>query len=165
MLKPDSVNVASLHAVDAGDDAEQVIVVANFLAAKLERAGRKIVIIFREAILHGARKQGLVARGGDLLIVGQAGRVVVSGVYHAERVRLGGHQFGEFRLAAGKRLGHHHRHVVSRFGDDGADRVFHGDGLAGFKPSLDGACAAEWAEAGNSADNLILPASSRSNSK
>ena len=35
----------------------------------------------------------------------------------------------------------------------------------GLSPSLDGACAAAWADTGISVDILILPASSRSNSR
>ncbi len=74
----------------------------------------------------------------SLLVVGQAGGVVVGGVVHAERMRLGGHQLGEFGFIAGKRFGHHHRHVVGRFGHDGADRGSNFDALARLQAQLGG---------------------------
>ena len=61
---------------------------------------------------------------------------MVAGMVHAERMRLGGHQPGEFRLVAAQRLGHDHRHVIGRFGDDGADRGFHLDALTRLQAEL-----------------------------
>ena len=67
--------VAGLDAVDAFDLAEQVIVVADRLAVIDEGRRREIVVVAREALLDGAAEQRLVARRGDLLVVGQAGGI------------------------------------------------------------------------------------------
>jgi len=124
------VDIAGLHAVDAVDAAEQVIVIAHHLAVERESPGGEIVIVFRKAFLDGAAKQSLIARGGDLLILGQAGRVAIGCVLHTDCVRLGGHQPGEFWFIAGQGFGDDDRHVVGRFSDDGADRGFDVDALA-----------------------------------
>ena len=130
------VDIAGLHAVDAGDAAEQVIVIAQRLAAVLERPRGEIGEVVRKAVLDGAGEDRLVARGGDLQIVGQAGGVVIIRMRHAERTRLGGHQFGEFLFAAAERLGNDHSYVIGRLGDDGADRGFHRDRFAGLEAKL-----------------------------
>ena len=124
------VDVAGLHAVDAGNAAEQVIVVAHLSAVVGERARAEVVVVIRKAILDGAGENSHVARRGDLVIVGQTGRVAIDRVRHAERPSLGGHQLGKVILGTAERFGDDDRYVVGRLGDDGADRGFHGDGLA-----------------------------------
>ena len=130
------VDIAGLDAVDTVDTAEQVIVVTHHFAAKREGPGRKIAVVFGKAILDRAAEKGHVARRGDLLVVGQSRGVAVDGVHHAELTGLGGHQLGKFCFVAGERFGNDRRHVVCRLGDDGADRGFHLDRLAGLEPEL-----------------------------
>ena len=64
------VDVAGLDAVDAFDLAEQMIVIAHRLAAEIERARREVAVVGREALEDGAAEQRLIARGGELLVVG-----------------------------------------------------------------------------------------------
>ena len=136
------------------------------LAAEREGAGGKITVVLRKAILDGAAEDGHVARGGDLLVVGQAGGVAIDRVRHAERARLGRHQLGELLLAAAERLGDDHRDVIGRLGDDGADRGLDRDGLAGLEAELGGRLRPRHAARRViSVLSLILPASSRSNSR
>ena len=94
--------------------------------------------VFREAVLDRAAEHRLVARGGDLLVVRQAGGVVVIGVHHAECARLAVIMPREVALAAAERFGHHHRDVVGRLGDDGLDGVLDLDRLAGPQAELGG---------------------------
>ena len=63
-----------------------------------ERSRREIFVIVRKPFLDRAPEQRLVVRGGDLIVVRQAGRVHVGGAAHAERMRLLRHQLGEARL-------------------------------------------------------------------
>ena len=130
------MDVAGLDAVDAGNAAEQMIVVAHLLAAELESPRGEVAVILWKAVVDGSPDDGLVARGGDLLVVGQAGGVVIGGVRHAERARLGGHQPGEIGFISGKGFGHDDRHVVGRLGDDGADGGLDPDRLARLEPQL-----------------------------
>lgn len=122
--------VAGLDAVHALDTAEQVIVVADLLAAPGERRGREIAIVAREALLDGAAERGLVARGRHLLVVGKAVGVAVDGLVHAKRARLAGHHRGEIVLVAADRFGDHNGSVVRGAGDETLDRVLDADGLA-----------------------------------
>ncbi len=159
-------DIAGLHAVDAGHAPEQVVVVAHRPPVPDEAADREEMEILRETVLQGAGEDGLVARRGDLPVVGQAGGVVVVGVHHAERARLGRHHPAEGGFAAAAhRFGHHHRHVVGGLGHDGLDGVLDLDVSPGLSPSLEGACAAAWADTSSGVDILILPAASRSNSR
>ena len=123
------IDVAGLDAVHAFDASKQAIVVADRVAAEGERAGREIGIIAREAFLDGAPEGRLIARGGDLVVVGQAGGVLVDGAAHAERLRLARHQPRELLLVSGDVLRQHDGGVVGRAGDDAFDRVLDLDGL------------------------------------
>ena len=76
-IEAGGAGVAGLDAVDAFDVAEQVIVVADRLAVIVERRGREVAIVARETILDGAAKRRLIARGGDLIVIGQAGGVAI----------------------------------------------------------------------------------------
>ena len=67
--------VAGLDAIDALDAAEQVVMVADGLAVVVEGLGREVAVIARKAVLDRAAEDRLVARGGDLLVIGQAGGV------------------------------------------------------------------------------------------
>ena len=113
-----------------------MIVVAHRLAAEIERARGEVAIVAREAVEDGAAEQSLIARGGDLLIVRQARRVVIGRALHAERAGLRGHQFREARLVTAERFGDDHRDVVGRLGDDGADRGFDLDRFARLETQL-----------------------------
>ncbi len=130
------VDVAGLDAVDALDLSEQVIVVGDRLATEGERADREIFVIAREAFLDGAAERGLVARGGDLVVVGQAGGVLVDGVIHAERLRPARHQPGEIVLTARDRLRNHDGGVVGRTRDHALDRVFDRERASGLETKL-----------------------------
>ena len=130
-----------------------------------ELLGREVSVVARKPFLDRAPEQRLVARGGDLIVVRQAGRVDVGGAAHAQRVGLLRHQLGELVLVAAEIFGDGHRGVVRRLGDHRLDRVFDGDGLAGLEPSFVGACSAACSETLSGVSSLILPASSRSNSR
>ena len=82
---------AGLDSVDAGDAAEQMVVVAHAVAVPHEMADREEVEVLRETILQRAGEDGLVARGGELAVVRQARGVVVIRVHHAKGFGLGGH--------------------------------------------------------------------------
>ena len=112
-----------LDAVDALDAAEQLVVIADRLAAIVEAVGREVPVVAREAVLDGAAERGLIARRGDLLGIGQAVRVAIGRAVHAERARLARHQLGELVDVAGDRFGDHHRGVVGRAGDEALDCV------------------------------------------
>ena len=135
-IESGGVDVAGLDAVDALDLSEQVIVVGDRLATEGESADREIFVIAREAFLDGAAERGLVARGGDLVVVGQAGGVLVDGVIHAERLRLARHQPGEIVLAARDRLRDHDGGVVGRTRDHALDRVFDRERASGLETKL-----------------------------
>ena len=128
--------IAGLDAVHAFDLAEQAVVVAHRNAAPFEGAGREVAIIFRVAVLDRHREQGLVAGGGDLIVVRQAGGVLVNRAAHAERARLARHRPGEFLFAAGKRLGNHDGGVVRRFCDQRLDGIFDRQRLPGLEAEL-----------------------------
>ena len=76
-IEAGSAGVTGLDAVDAFDIAEQAVVVADRLAAIIEHAGREVTVVAREAILDRAAERRLIARGGDLFIVGQAVGVAI----------------------------------------------------------------------------------------
>ncbi len=84
-IEAGGAGVAGLDAVDAVDAAEQVIVVADHLAVVVELVRREIVEVFGKALLQRAAEHGQVARGGDLLVVGQARGVAIDRARHAER--------------------------------------------------------------------------------
>ena len=65
-------NITRLDAVDAVNGAKQMIVVSDRFAAVIERPRREIVIVIRKAILNGTAENSLIARGCDLLGLGQA---------------------------------------------------------------------------------------------
>ena len=69
---------------------------------------------------------------GDLLVVGQPGRVLVDGARHAECFRLARHEFCEFFFVLGDILGDHNRYIVGRTCDHGLDRGLSVDGLLRF---------------------------------
>ncbi|MHC2405926.1 hypothetical protein ACVMGC_010470 [Bradyrhizobium barranii subsp. barranii] len=135
-MKPEARGVAGLDAVDALDAAEQVVMVADRLSAPIERRGREITVVAREALLDGAAERGLVARGRDLLVVGKAVGVAVDRLGHAERARLARHHRGEVVLVAGDRFRDHHSCVIGGAGDETLDRVLDADGLAGTQVQL-----------------------------
>src|SRR5436305_1004370 len=82
---------AALDASDAFEVAERAIVVADRLAAIIEHGGREITVVARIAILDRAAERSLIARRGQLFVVGQAGGVAIGGLAHAERPRLARH--------------------------------------------------------------------------
>jgi hypothetical protein len=123
-------DVASFDAVHALDLAEQAIVVAHRVAAIGEAVGREIAVVAREALLDRAAERDLVARGGDLVLVGQARRIGIDGAAHAERARLAGHQLSELLLGAADRLGDHHGRVIGRLRHQALDRILDLEGLA-----------------------------------
>src|SRR5215475_650372 len=89
------VNEPGLDAVNPFDSAEQMIVIGNLVTVPRERSRREIAIVARKALLNGASEHGLVARAGHLLVIGQAGRVAINGLAHAECARLLGHDLRE----------------------------------------------------------------------
>ena len=129
-IESGGAGVAGLDAVDALHPAEQVIVIADLLAVPGEGRGREIAVVAREALLDGAAEQRLVARGGDLVVVGQSRRVEIGRAAHAERARLAGHHLGEGLLVAADRFRDHDGGVVRRARDEAADRVLDLDALA-----------------------------------
>ena len=81
----------------------------------------------------------LIARRRDLVVVGQAGGVLVDGAAHAERLRLARHQLGELVLVAGDGFRHHDGGIVGRARDDALDRVLDRDACCpACRPSLVG---------------------------
>ena len=121
------VDVTGLDAVDAVDRAEQMVMVADRIAAIVERARGEIAIVIRKAILDRPAKRRLIARGGDLLVVGQAGGVAVDRLRHTERACFRGHHFGKARLVAAERFRHDDGDIVGRLCDDRADRGLDAD--------------------------------------
>src|SRR5262249_10468894 len=119
-----------LDAVDAIDAAEQIVVVADRFAAKNERTSLEIFVIGWEPLLDGTSQDRLVSRGGNLVAVGQAGRVLVDRIGHAQRLRLPRHQLGELFLGPGKRLRDDNSRVIGGARDHALDRVLDLDGLA-----------------------------------
>ena len=128
--------VAGLDAVDAVDPAEQMIVIADDFAVVFEFRRRKILEVARKALFGGAGEDRQVARGGELLVVGQAGGVAVESARHAESVRFARHHFGERALVAADLLRDGDRDVVGRTGDDRLDGVLDGDRVAGLDAEL-----------------------------
>ena len=94
------------------------------------------MVVIREPVLDGAAEQRLIARGGHLLDVRQAGRIAIGRLTHAEGARLGGHHPAETRFVAAERLADDHGDIVGGLGDDGADRGFHLDGFTGLETEL-----------------------------
>ena len=137
-IESGGVDIAGLDAVDALDLSEQMVVVGDRLTPEGERADREIFVIAREAFLDGAPERGLIACRGDLVVVGQAGGVLVDGVLHAQRLRLARHQFGEVILIARDRLGDHDGGVVRRTRDHALDRIFDRKGASGLETELGG---------------------------
>ena len=135
-IEAGGADVAGLDAIDPFNPPEQTIVVADPLAAEAERAGREILVVAREALLDRASEDRLVAGRGDLLVVRQAGRVLVYSAAHAERSRLLRHQIGEVLLVAGNRFGDHDGCVVGRSCDDALDRVLDQNGATGLQSKL-----------------------------
>jgi len=70
-------DIAGLDAVDAVDAAQRRLWLPIDSPRKLERAGREIFVIAREAFLDGAAQKGLIARGRDLLVVRQARGIAI----------------------------------------------------------------------------------------
>ena len=114
----------------------RLIVVADRMAAIIERGGREVAVIAREAILDRAAERRLIARGGHLFVVGQAGGVAIDRLGHAERARLARHQLGEIVFVAGDGFGDHDGGVVGGAGYQALDGVFDRDGLAGAQAEL-----------------------------
>ena len=130
--------VAGLDPVDAFDAAEQLVVIAHRVAAIGEARRREIAVVARKAILDGAAERGLIARGGELVLVGQARGVVVDRARHAERARLARHHAGEGLFIAADRFRDHHGGVVGGLGDERADRILDREGLARQQAELRG---------------------------
>ena len=87
-------------------------------------------VVFRETILDGAAERGLIARRGDLFVVGKTGRIAVQRLLHAEQASLFGHHLREGWLITTDVFGDDNGNVVGGLGDDGTDSVFHADGFA-----------------------------------
>ena len=100
------------------------------VAAIVEGRGREVAVIAREAVLDRAAERRLIARGGDLLVVGQAGGVAIDRLGHAERARLARHQLGEIVFVAGDGFRDHDGGVVGGARHQSLDGVFDLDGLA-----------------------------------
>ena len=128
-----STDVAGLDTVDSLDLSEQMVVVGDRLAAEGERTDGKIFVLAGETFLDGASENGLVACGRHLVVIGQAGRVLVDGAGHAERLRLARHQLGEIALASRDCLRHYDGGVVCRARHHALDRVFDDECAAGLE--------------------------------
>ena len=116
--------------------AEQMVVIAHRFAVIDEGCGREIFVIVRKPILDGAAEQRLVARGGDLVVVRQAGCIDIGRAAHAQGTGFLRHQLGEVCLVAAEIFGDDDGGVVGRLRDDAFDRVFDRDGLAGLEVEL-----------------------------
>src|SRR6185312_1418853 len=130
------VDIAGLDAVNTGDIAEQMIMSAYRAAAEIEAAGREIMEVLREAVAQRASDDRLIARGGHLRFVRQAGRVVIDRMQHAEAVRLRRHHMREIGLIASERLADHDRDIVGRLRNDCLDGVLDADAVAGLESHL-----------------------------
>src|SRR5262249_60477919 len=100
-----------------------MIVIGNLMAVPRERSRRKVTIITRKALLNGASEHSLVARAGHLLIIGQAGRVAIDGLAHAECAGLLGHYLREGVFIPADLLADRARNVVGGARHDGFDRI------------------------------------------
>ena len=78
----------------------------NALAAEREAGGGEEAVILRKMVVDRAAEQGLIARRGDLRIIGQTRSIFINGILHAETARLGGHQFAESIFVAAQRAKH-----------------------------------------------------------
>jgi len=137
-IETGGAGIAGLDAVDALDAAEQMIVVADRLAVIVERLGREVTVVARETVLDGAAERRLIARGGYLVVVGQAGCIAVNRLGHAERARLARHHLGEIVLTAANRFRDHDGGVVGGTRHQALDGVFDFDGLTRAQPELGG---------------------------
>src|SRR5262249_57042165 len=86
---------AGFHAVGAGIAADQGIVVPPHHFPHADAGKVPIVIVFRQFADDGARQDGEVARGGNLVVGGQAVRVDEARLDHAEVARGGVKLAGE----------------------------------------------------------------------
>ena len=120
--------IAGLDTVHALDPAQQVVVIGHAGAAIAELVGRKIGVIPGETLLNGPAEDREIACGGDLFVIGQAGGIGIMRSAHAQHVGLGSHHLGKMVLAAAQGFGDGDGNIVGRFGDDGLDGVFDGDG-------------------------------------
>ena len=128
--------ISRFDAVDAADHAQQVVVIAHRHAVVDELFRGEVSVIVREALLDGAPEQGLVARGTDLIIVGQAGCVHVGGAAHPQCVGLLRHELGERVFVTAKILGNRDGSIVRRLRNHRLDGILDRDGLAGFQPEF-----------------------------
>ena len=136
------------------------------LAAVDEGRGREVAVVAREAILDRAAEGGLVARGGDLLVVGQARGVAIDRLGHAERARLARHQPGELVFVAGDGFCDHDGGVVGRAGDETLDGILDPDASGRAAGRAWSAPARRRARRPSiSVSSFILPDSRRSNSR
>ena len=78
---------AGLDAIGALIARQDAVDGAEGLAAEGEARGREEVIVLRVVLQQRLRQHGHVARGGDLLRIGQAGGVAEHGPRHAELLR------------------------------------------------------------------------------
>ncbi len=106
---------------------------------------REIGVVAGEAVLDRAAERDEIARRGDLVRIGQAGRVLVDRAVHAKLARLAGHHVGERVLGPADVLGHRRGDVVGGLGDERLDGVLDLDGLPGAQPQLRGRLDCAWA--------------------
>ena len=126
---------AGLHPVGARIAADQGVVVAVDPLAHADAGQVPVVVVFGKLADHGARENGEVARGHDLLVGGQAVGIDEVRLSHPQPLRRRVHLVGEILDRPGDALGEQHRHVVCRLhhqhlervvdGDQGADRKSH----------------------------------------
>ena len=110
--------------------------IAHRTAVIDELLGREIFVVAGKPLLDRPSEQGLITRCRHLRVIGQSGRIDVSGAAHAERMRLLRHQFRELTFVAAEILGDRDGGVVGGFCHHRLDRVFDGDALPGLEAKL-----------------------------
>jgi hypothetical protein len=108
------------------------IVVRHVISAAIGKGWRgEIRKILGKVVSEVVRQNREIVRRRDLLLVGQARRIVIECVLHSECARFRGHHLGEMSFAAADRFGDGHGDVVGREHDDRLDGDVGGDGVAG----------------------------------
>src|SRR4029453_13559354 len=99
--------VAGFDTIYALDITQQAIVVADRMTPIVEPPSREEGGIPRKTVLDGTAQRRLIARRGNLIVVGQAGGVAIDGSRHAERASLARHQLGEIAFIASDSFASH----------------------------------------------------------
>ena len=97
-IESGSARETGFDAVHSIDCAEQMVVIAHRFAVIDKRFCGEISVVAWKPLLDGASKNGLIARGRNLVVVRQTRGIHVDCVCHAKRMRFLRHQLGKALL-------------------------------------------------------------------